>query len=179
MLIIDIVGHSLNDSEEEISGESKCMFQVPKRNYTLEYQAFNMHWGVLFPPSVLLGIGPLLITTTTLEFISAQSPHSMKGLLVGVSFAIQGLFQLLGITAILPLSLTQPWSLPPVVSRGSVYLLFTIMLGLLGLLIVTAKKYKYRERDDINYYHRDLEDVYTRYLAQATAARIIVDNNSD
>jgi hypothetical protein len=54
-----------------------------------------MHWGVLIAPSLLLGHGPLIVIATTLEFISAQSPQSMKGLLVGVFFAIRGLFQLI------------------------------------------------------------------------------------
>ena len=85
MIIIDMVGHSMNS-------ESQCMFQITKRNYTIEYQPLHMHWGVLFVLSVLSGIGPLLITTTSLEFISAQSPRSMKGLLVGFFFSIQGFF---------------------------------------------------------------------------------------
>ena len=111
MLIIDIVGYSLagNGSEETNDTVTQCMFQISKYNYTLEYKPLNMHWSVLITPSIFHGPGPLLITTTTLEFISAQSPRLMKGLLVGVFFAIQGIFQLVGITTILPISLTQPW----------------------------------------------------------------------
>ena len=172
MLIIDVVGHSAHNIKQNDTKVPQCMFQVAKYNYTLDYEPLNMHWSVLVLPSVLLGIGPLLTTTTILEFISAQSPYSMKGLLIGVSFAIQGFFQLLGIIAVLPLSLTQPWSrmLPPFASCGFVYLLFVLVIGLLGfvLLICAAKKYKYRQRDDINFYQRDIEDVYTRYLIQAT-----------
>ena len=103
MLVIDVVGHSVNRTKSKNNTESQCMFEVTKYNYTLDYNSLNMHWSVLVPPSVFLGVGPLLVTTTTLEFISAQSPHSMKGLLIGVFFAIQAFFQLLGITAILPL----------------------------------------------------------------------------
>ena len=88
MLIIDMAGHSLagNGSEETKDTVTQCMFQISKYNYTLEYKPLNMHWSVLITPSIFLGPGPLLITTTTLEFISAQSPQSMKGLLVGVFF---------------------------------------------------------------------------------------------
>ena len=164
MIIIDIVGHTENK-------DSQCMFQLTKQNYTLNYQPLNMHWSILTAPSVFLGIGPLLVTTTTFEFISAQSPHSMKGLLVGVFFAIQGFFQLLGIIAVLPFSLTEPWTqtLPSVISCGFSYLLFVFITGLLGLVLfcVAAKKYRYRERDDICFYQRDIEDVYTRYLGTA------------
>ena len=172
MLIIDMVGHSQtgNGIEQSHNTGTQCMFQIYKYNYTVEYNPLNMHWSVLIAPSLFLGTGPLLITTTTLEFISAQSPHSMKGLLVGMFFAIQGVFQLIGITAILPVSLTQPWplTLPSVISCCSVYLGFVLLIGLLGfiLFIFAAKKYKYRERDDILFRQRDIEEVYSRYLVQ-------------
>ena len=173
MLVIDMVGHSLigNETVQHNSTVTQCMFQITKHNYTLQHNALNLHWSVFAIPSLFLGIGPLLITTTTLEFISAQSPQSMKGLLVGVFFAIQGIFQLIGITAILPVSLTQPWppALPSVLSCCSVYLGFILLVGVLGfaLFIFAAKKYKYRERDDILFHQRDVEEVYTRYLIQA------------
>ena len=182
MLIIDMVGHSLigNGVEQSYKTVTQCMFKIYKYNYTLEYNPLNMHWSVLIIPSLFLGIGPLLITTTTLEFISAQSPQSMKGLLVGVFFAIQGIFQLIGITAILPISLTQPWplTLPSIISCCSVYLGFILLTGLLGfvLFIFAATKYKYRERDDILFCQRDVEEVYTRYLIQAPD---ILDDSDD
>ena len=172
MLIIDMVGHSQtgNGIEQSHNTVTQCMFQIYKHNYTLEYNPLNMHWSVFIAPSFFLGTGPLLITTTTLEFISAQSSHSMKGLLVGVFFAIQGVFQLIGVSAILPVSLTQPWplTLPSVISCCSVYLGFVLLVGLLGfvLFILAAKKYKYRERDDILFRQRDIEEVYSRYLVQ-------------
>ena len=174
MLIIDVVGHSMNKTESKNNNKSQCMFEATKYNYTIDFNSLNLHWSALIPPSVFLGVGPLLVTTTTLEFISAQSPHSMKGLLVGVFFAIQGFFQLLGITAILPLSLTQPWTniVPSIVSCGSLYLIIIFSTGLFGFVIflVAAKRYKYRERDDISFYQRDIEEVYTRYLIQSASA---------
>ena len=75
LLITDLVGHSL----KTISNHSQCMFQFYTVNGTLQYPALDMHWSVLFPPSLLLGVGPLIVMTATLEFISAQSPQSMKG----------------------------------------------------------------------------------------------------
>ena len=38
----------------------------------------GMHWAVVLPPSILLGLGPPVVKTTVLEFISAQSPHFMN-----------------------------------------------------------------------------------------------------
>ena len=55
---------------------------------------------------------------------------------------------------------------------------FILASGLLGfvLFLMSAKRYNYRKRDDINFYHRDIEEVYTYYLLQAPSATA---NNSD
>ena len=90
-LITDIFGYTRNISNPY--NHSQCVFQVTlSHNKSVTVYSLHMHWGVLIPPSLLLGIGPLLVIATTLEFISAQSPQSMKGLLVGVFFATRGLF---------------------------------------------------------------------------------------
>ena len=98
MLIVDAVGHSVHlniDSPNTTVSDDLCMFHARSHDGYLHYPTLNLHWSVLIPPNILLGISSLLIETTTLEFISAQSPHSMKGFLVGIFFAIKGLFQFL------------------------------------------------------------------------------------
>ena len=141
------------------------------------HPSLDMNWGVLIPPSLLLGIGPLLVIATTLEFISAQSPQSMKGLLVGVFFAIRGLFQFLNSIIIIPLSLKQPWASremidhPSVTNCGFVYLVLTSVTGLIGLILflLAAKRYKYRTRDEEIFRQYVVEEVYDRYMDQASA----------
>ena len=168
MLVIDVVGHSTLETPVNVT-EPPCMFQITKDKYKLKYRALNMHWSVLIPPSILLGIGPLIVTTSTLEFISAQSPHSMKGLLVGIFFAIQGFFQLVGYILTLPLSFNQHWTqMPTVVSCGFIHLFITSIIGLGGLtlFIITVKRYKYRKRDHENFSQQEIEEVYGRYLTQ-------------
>ena len=177
MLIIDVVGHALNTNR--VANQTQCMFQVTRdHNATLFYPALDMHWAVLIVPSLFLQIGPLLVVATVLEFISAQSPQSMKGLLVGVFFAIRGLFQLLNSIVIIPLSLKHPWASgemlenPPVTNCGFVYLLFTCVIGGIGfiLLLIAAKKYKYRKRDEGMFSQQDVEEIYDRYLKDATVS---------
>ena len=117
---------------------------------TLTYSSLNMHWSVLIPPNLLLGMGPLIAITTTYEFISAQSPQSMKGFIIGVFFAIRGLFHFLNSIIIIPFSFKHPWASgdmlenPLVTNCGFVYLLFTCVVGLIGLILfsVAVKKYK-------------------------------------
>ena len=153
------------------------MFQVSltNNNKVITYPTLDMHWAVLIPPNLFLGIGPLIVVATTLEFISAQSPQSMKGFLVGVFFAIRGLFQFLNTIIIIPLSLKKPWASremiehPPVINCGSVYLLVTSVTGLIGLILfsVAAKRYEYRRRDEGWFCQHDVEEIYDRYLPQA------------
>ena len=109
LAFIDVVGHSLK--KINISNQTQCMFQLyVTSNDTLLYPTLDMHWSVLIPPSLFLGVGPLILMTATLEFISAQSPQSMKGLLIGLFFAIRGLFQFLNSIIIIPFSLKHPWA---------------------------------------------------------------------
>ena len=173
-LIIDAVGHELN--RRSPTNNTQCVFQtVFTQSNSLAYPTLDMHWGVLIPPSLLLGIGPLMAIATTLEFISAQSPQSMKGLLVGVFFAIRSLFQFLNSIVIIPLSLKQPWASreviehPPVTNCGFVYLVLTSVTVLIGLILfsLAAKRYKYRTRDERMFHQHDVEEIYDRYIDQA------------
>ena len=170
LLVIDTVGHAVNQGSP--SNYTRCLFRaVPSLPINPN---LDMHWAVLIPPNLLLGIGPLLVTATTLEFISAQSPQSMKGLLVGVFFAIRGLFQFLNSISILPLSLKQPWASeemiehPPVTNCGFVYLALTSVTGFIGLILfsLAAKRYKYRTRDEGIFRQQDVEEIYDRYITQ-------------
>ena len=178
LLTIDTIGHVIQHRDVSFNhtyNQSQCVFQSYMLNNTeIEYPALNMHWSVLIPSNLLLGIGPILVITTILEFISAQSPQSMKGLLIGVFFAIRGLFQFLNSVVIIPLSLKHPWASggmlesPPVTNCGFVYLIFTSVVGFIGLILlsIVAKKYKYRRRDEGMFCQQDVEEIYDRYLRQ-------------
>ena len=179
LLVVDTVGHAVN--RESVTNYTQCMFHaIPN---SLINPNLDMHWAVLLPPNLLLGIGPLLVIATTLEFISAQSPQSMKGLLVGVFFAIRGLFQFLNSIVIIPLSLKQPWASremiehPPVTNCGFVYLLLTSVTGLIGLILfsLVAKRYKYRTRDEGMFRQQDVEEIYDRYITQNQPDSLISD----
>ena len=122
-----------------------------------------------------------MLVATTLEFISTQSPQSMKGLLVGVFFAIRGLFQFLNSITIIPLSMKHPWASgkmlehATVTNCGIVYLLLTCVCGAIGLILfsVVAKRYKYRRRDEGLFSQQEVEEIYDRYLPSAA------ENDSD
>ena len=153
------------------SNVSLPLFVIPNHdNYSIPVftvPSLNMHWSVLIPSNILFGIGHVLVTATTYELISAQSPHSMKGLLLGTFFAIMGVFQFIGSVAVAPLT-SKKISASHHHSCLTTYCITISSIVLVGLVLfsIMAKKYKLRERDDRPYDQRFVIDVYNRYLAQ-------------
>ena len=94
-------------------------------------------------PLILYGLSYLLIFMTTLEFISAQSPNSMKGLLIGILYSTQSIRCLVA----------------DILDKKSARLdtdLWTIYHGIKGVVIILSlllysllyKRYHYRERNE-------------------------------
>ena len=170
MLAVDLAGHL--HSVDDLGTKSHCMFTYTRVNsaHALTYPILNMHWGVLILPNMFLAMGPPIIMAAVLEFISAQSPHSMKGLLIGVFFAIKGFFQLIGSIALVPISSDNIWSKgsmrqhPPVTNCCFTYFLFTVVVALFGFIgfSIVVKRYKYRERDDRPYDQSVVEEIFHR-----------------
>ena len=175
IFVVDLLGHIYGDPQAAQINSTQCVFSITfEKDLGLKIPTLGLHWASLIPANVLLGVGPLIVFTTALEFISAQSPHSMKGLIVGLFFTINTFFQLLGSLALIPFSLKDIWESesmiehPPVTNCGFGYLLFVCFIALAGLIVfsVAAKKYKLRERDDKPYDYQYVEDAYLRYLEQ-------------
>ena len=162
MLAVDSIGHHINNAVNE----TYCI------NHFSGIPSLGMHWSVMIPPVIFLGIGPALVTATVFEFISAQSPLSMKGFLFGVFFAIKGIFHLFGSIAVFLFASRTIWEIsmrtehPPAISCLSRTLLFLSIVILICLLLflVAAKRYKHRERGDRPYDQRFAVDYYSRVI---------------
>ena len=137
-----------------------CMFQDPeiKMSANLPRQSPLL----LIVPLVLTSLSHMLFYTAVLEFICSQSPHSMKGLLIGLLYAIKGLYELLAIILVVPFAVGYIYR-PSHMSCGFYYYLVNIVIGVIAVLtyMLVAKKYKYRERDEICDVHRYAEEYYS------------------
>ena len=151
MFALEILAHILHQQYDKTG--PRCIFTKLEKKDDLHHLA--LPWAVNLAPGFLTQAGITLVITTTFEFILAQSPHAMKGLLIGVMFTVRGIFQLLMSLAILPFSVREIWGTkwmkanpPPVTNCGFGYLLLTSVTGLVGLalFLVAMKRYKYRER---------------------------------
>ena len=140
------------------------------------YEHLEMHWAAMVPPGV--GIVPLMVRTTAFEFISAQSPHFMKGLIVGLFFAIVGVFELFGAVALIPFSLKEVWDTdsmrenPPITNCGFGYILLTFAVSLVGRIVfmIVVKKYTYRVRDEEPYNQSQVEEIVSCTLSDSYIA---------
>ena len=112
-------------------------------NYDDVVPILNISSYVLTIQCILNAIGYMLFYISTFEFICAQSPRFVKGVLICSFFAIKGAFRLLG-----DLVLYAPftaWNVPYAFpSCGFVYYLINTLLVLVGIVAfaIAAKKYQ-------------------------------------
>ena len=155
------------------SHEYKCLFLSEYRNGRYHHftQTLELPTQALIIINMLNGIASPLINISVLEFISAQSPHTMKGLLLGVFYAFRGLFITLGCVATIPFAQEKLWGdHHGIFDCGFYYFLSNSVLGVIGLVVflMAARRYRNRERDDPPYTHQYAEDYYSRYASRPT-----------
>ena len=150
ILLIDVIGHKMS------SYGIPCPH--PNTNPTME---LNPH--VILIPKVLYGLSYTIFTISLVEFVIAQSPESMWGMLIGVYYSIR-----VGLAGCLYLIfgyvLKFPTSKQDQLSCGVVYSLIFMVTALLSLIVFTvvAYKYKRRKRDDVVNVHIFAEEYYSK-----------------
>ena len=106
---------------------------------------------------VLYGIAYALIMPTSLEFTIAQSPHEMRGLMVGLWYAAFGI----GYTIIINSKyLFAHQSLRYFITMS------VLVLIILIVFLILAKRYKLRVRENEVNVHLIAEEHYERYIDQ-------------
>lgn len=177
LLLIDLIGHILYKTNNPKEHREMCMFTadfMERKSSSREYTVLNIPSAVNIIPSLILNPAFLLTEITAFEFISAQSPLSMKGLLVGVYFSIKGIFQCISAVAFVPFALQRIWSKnnlihnPPITNCAFGYYLFTIIAAAVGFVLfsIVVKRYKYRQRDERPYDQRFAEQYYHRCITE-------------
>ena len=143
LLTLDIVGHS-----------ETCFFYNSTHSGSITQP--------LMPVIVIVSIGEMLVFISILEFICAQSPYSMRGLMIGIFFFVYGLFVgFLGIVLFAFAEGFKNYSGKP--SCGSWYLMAVIVIGAIGTLlyVIAAKWYRKRQRGgQTNINHQTVVESY-------------------
>ena len=123
---------------------------------------------------IMSAFSRMLLYIGMFEFICSQSPHSMKGLLIGLSYAIKGLFQLLAVGLAIPFVLlkhdTTSYTLLnyEIPGLGYGYYITNLALGTIAFIMYayTAWKYKYRVRDEPSKERQYAENYYSNILEE-------------
>ena len=112
--------------------------------------------------SLIVSTSNVLLTIALYELICSQCPHSMKGLLIGLTFASQGVFQGLGIVVNVPFLLAGNQSF---FRCWMYYYMVNIGLGIVCIVIYicVARKYRFRQRDDPDPAGRHTEEYYPKF----------------
>ena len=120
----------------------------------------NTPFYLTIVPSILQGLSFLLVFMTALEFICAQAPLRLKGLLIGLWYATLAVNCLL--VRIPEIFISDPiiWE---VFHEVKAFLIFVSLI----LYLCVSKWYCYRQRDEVVNERLLVEEIYERQLAQA------------
>ena len=116
--------------------------------------ALHVHAAMLFSiPGVISGISFILILTGVIQFLCAQVPYSMKGLLVGIFYGSMVVFMVLSGVLSELFSMESPLWKPDSLLNDCQFWYFMVKLVLqiiavLGML-VAGLRYKKRKREDV------------------------------
>ena len=140
-------------------GNGTINHNCARESCTLTY--FNISPHFLLMPFTLNALSYLLLYIASYEFVCAQSPHSMKGLLIGTFFAIKGIFQLFGVVlySVIGAECNVKFGLPV---STFIYYFINIVIALIGLIafVLVVRKYQYRQRDEPDNIYRYAEEYY-------------------
>ena len=126
--------------------------------YTTNVNEVHIVPYLLVIPYALFEISYIVLSVSLLEFIIAQSPHTLKGILIGVYYLIHyGLAGLFSLIEKLPCTYFGISS-----CSGMVYYIVVTIIALLSLIMYTVVAYKYRlrVRDEVVNVHIFAEKYY-------------------
>ena len=157
-LSVDMVVHSHTNATVHL----ECMF-VSNNTHNLTVD-FNSFW-VGIPLSIIIGIELFTLIVSLFEFVCAQTPYNMKGLIIGLSFSAIRLAQAL--TGATLITWIRAWLQPPTYPTCAFWFyLFVILVTVVSLVMfcIVAKRYKKRERNELLHEQRFVEDFYNKYI---------------
>ena len=115
---------------------------------------------------IVIGIEVVILFAALFEFLCAQTPYAIKGLIIGLSFAsAQGLSSALADATLT--TWAHAWSQPVTYPTCAFWFyLFIIVVTVVGLVMfgIVAKWYKKRERNELLHEQRFVEDYYGKYI---------------
>ena len=152
------VGTDYNSTEDD----HICMFNKNVDRFYPSHPSYHQNFNLFTIQLTLSALSRMLIYTGVFEFICSQSPHSMKGLIIGVFYAIRALYQVFSALLVLPYSYWGTFK-PLMLSCEFYFYLMNTVIGLVAVLVYVwvAKRYRYRVRDELCNVRQYAEEYYS------------------
>ena len=151
-LVVSSVGHFYSNA-------SNCIFDDKTATGTIP---IPIYW--VFIVEFVNGVSVIVMLCSLYEFVMAQTPNKMRGIMMGLVLTLFGASEL-GIVLLMKLFLQFQAATPSCVFYY--YLVLSLlMLLILVVYVILAKCYKLRERDKHINIHAIVEEHYERYLDQ-------------
>ena len=147
MFITNIVKHALNP-------ETQCMFNMGPKTVVVNPEL----WQHILS-NIITAIELVLYCIAILEFTYAQSPYSMRGLLVGLVYSVG--FSIFPISYVIFTAWEKfPKQVEP--SCDFYYFLFQFLCAVIGLIVfcTVARWYKRRQREEDYFRQSELERIF-------------------
>ena len=140
------------------SYEKACFFEWDTKS---DRHEFSFQW--LFIPSCLWSTVEFLMATSIFRFICSQSPHTMRGMLLGMIMFLHGLYTEIGMIFTLVFDDFQFKA----IKCGIVYWLLMTVMALIGCFVFGIAVYFYqkRVREEVLDERGFIESVYEREIA--------------
>ena len=134
--------------------------------------AETVRWYWLIPPKVLYGIALYIAFTSSMEFISAQAPYSMRGLLLGIDILLYGLSAAISTLCYLLVKISGKYYTQSNGANCELWLYGCILFLTTAILcagFIVEKWYSLRRRDeDLPNEQKFAVDYYEKYLSQVS-----------
>ena len=160
---LEVAGHVKLQAD---TTNATCLLEKDSNSPTLP---IDFKWIVI--PECLRSFSSFFMITSAIQFICAQSPYSMKGLIAGIAYSFLGLSYLISYIVLIPIThAAHKWP-PTKYGCGTWYLLSASIILLLMFILayILIWKYKKRQRGDIlPNEHIFAIDYYSRYTMYNT-----------
>lgn len=154
-VVIETIGYATTSDKDDLACLLTARTHDPKMD--VDYR-----W--LLVPKVISGLGYIVSGSAVLEFVYAQSPHAMKGFLLGAAFSMYGVASAVGFLILLTFHQTFGHHHLPndPMGCGFWYYLTNLVISIVGLLAIVCvtKWYKLRKRDDLSFEPIHVEHYY-------------------
>ena len=167
LIFLSKVSYLITVLYSNFSNDNETCLIDSRKHYNESFNHdFDESTYLMFLPQIVGSIGIAVFIPTSFEFIFAQCPYNMRGLMIGLMFAINDITEIIGWWSVYLFTIA-PHSWP----SCEVYIYLSHVLVILVCFLVFCfirKWYTFRLRNNVFFYYSAAEQYYTRLIQAET-----------